>query len=118
MAAVQCRHGSYRVVFRFEGKQHSFTLGEVSSAEAQTKAAQVDYLLMRLQQRLAIVPPGTGIVDYVRLDGNPPAEYHEPALPSTWRRMASPTNHSAALTTSRSWAPSRLHRESGFVGDR
>jgi hypothetical protein len=46
MAAVQCRNGSYRVVVRYDGKQHSFTLGEVSSNEAQNKAAQVDYLLM------------------------------------------------------------------------
>jgi len=88
MAAVQCRHGSYRVVFRYDGKQHSFTLGEVSSAEAQTKAAQVDYLLMRLRQRLATVPPGLGIVDYVQLDGNPPAKPQEPALPPARTTLA------------------------------
>lgn len=69
MAGVQYRHGSYRVIFRYQGKQHAFTLGEVSSDEATNKAAQVDYLLMRLNQRLATVPAGMDIVDYVQLDG-------------------------------------------------
>jgi hypothetical protein len=71
--AVQHRHGSYRVIFRYHGKQHSFTLGEVSSEEAGAKAAHVDYLLMRLKQRLATVPQGIGIVEYVQFDGKPPS---------------------------------------------
>ena len=69
MAGVQHRHGSYRVIFRYQGKQHSFTLGEVSSDEAANKAAQVDYLLMRLSQQLATVPVGMDIIDYVQFDG-------------------------------------------------
>lgn len=46
MAAVQQRNGRYRVLFRFHGKQHTFTLGRVSETEAQAKADQVEYLLM------------------------------------------------------------------------
>jgi hypothetical protein len=53
MAGVQQRRGSYRVYFRYQRRQYSFTLGEVSSEEAQTKARQVEYLLMRLEKRLA-----------------------------------------------------------------
>jgi integrase len=73
MASLQHRHGSYRVIFRYQAKQHSFTLGEVSNDEAQAKAAQVEYLLMRLKQRLATLPAGVGIVEYLQFDGNPPA---------------------------------------------
>jgi integrase len=79
MAAVQERHGSYRVIFRYHGKQHSFTLGEVSSDEAATKVGHVEYLLMRLKQRLATLPPGTDIVEYLQFDGKQPIAAGEPA---------------------------------------
>jgi integrase len=69
MAGIQYRNGSYRVHFRYQGKQHAFTLGEVSKDEAETKSAQVDYLLMRIKQRLATIPPGMGIVEYLQFDG-------------------------------------------------
>ena len=69
MSGIQNRQGSYRIQFRYQGKLFGFTLGEVSSEEAATKAAQVDYLLMRLKQRLATIPPGMGIVEYVQFDG-------------------------------------------------
>src|SRR5581483_1034058 len=69
MAGIEQRSGSFRIVFRYQGKKHHFTLGEVSSDEADNKARQVDYLLMRLKQRLATIPPGVDIVDYVQFDG-------------------------------------------------
>lgn len=55
MSGIQFRHGGYRVSFRYQGKRHIFTLGEVPKDEAENKARQVDYLLMRLKQRLAIL---------------------------------------------------------------
>src|SRR5215469_8679150 len=73
MASLQFRSGSYRVLFRHHGKQHTFTIGDVSKDEAESKAQQVDYLLMRLSQRLATVPTGMGIVEYLEFDGKPPA---------------------------------------------
>ena len=72
MAALQHRNGSYRVIFRYHGKQESFTLGSVSKDEAEKKAAQVDYLLLRLKQKLLSLPPLTGIVDFLQHDGKPP----------------------------------------------
>lgn len=69
MAGLQQRNGSYRILFRHQGKQHAFTLGKVSEKEAETKVSHVDYLLMRLEQRLAVVPSGMSIVDYVQFDG-------------------------------------------------
>src|SRR5262245_36125302 len=70
--ATQLRGKSYRILFRYHGKQYAFPLGTVTEAEAEAKSAQVDYLLMRLKQGLIEVPQGTGIVDFVRFDGRPP----------------------------------------------
>lgn len=72
MATLQERNGSYRVLFVYQGKRHGFTLGKVSHDEAETKARQVDYLLLRLKQGYMSVPSGMDIVTYMELDGNPP----------------------------------------------
>jgi integrase len=49
----------------------------VSAEEAASKAAQVDYLSMRLKQRLIELPPGIDIVEFVQFDGKPPADVQE-----------------------------------------
>jgi hypothetical protein len=72
MAGLQERGGSYRVFFRFRGKQQTFPLGKVSKQEAEAKSAQVDYLLLRLKQRLIELPPGVAITDFLQHDGKPP----------------------------------------------
>jgi hypothetical protein len=69
MAWTQERAGSFRVLFRFQGKEHAFTLGRVSPDEAANKVAHVDYLLMRLKQRLVELPAGVDIVSFVEQDG-------------------------------------------------
>jgi len=73
MASLQERTGTYRVIFRFHGKQHFVMIGKVSPEEAEAKAAQVDYLLMRLKQGLIELPLGVGIAEFVQHDGKPPA---------------------------------------------
>jgi hypothetical protein len=50
VAWVQARNGSWRVLFRYAGKQHTFWLGEVTDKEANAVADKVDYWLMRLKQ--------------------------------------------------------------------
>ena len=69
MAALQNRNGSYRVFFEYQRKPRVFTIGRVTKAEAKSKADQVDYLLIRLGQGLIELPPGVGIVEFVRQDG-------------------------------------------------
>ena len=49
MASLQERNGSYRILFCHHGKLHTFTIGKVEKDEAENKARQVDYLLMRLR---------------------------------------------------------------------
>jgi integrase len=72
MASLQERNGSYRILFCYHGKLHAFTIGKVGKDEAENKARQVDYLLMRLKQRLVVLPEGTDIVTFVEHDGKPP----------------------------------------------
>jgi site-specific recombinase XerD len=84
MASLQERNGSYRVLFKYHDKLHSFTLGKVTPDEADAKARQVDYLLMRLKQRLIQLPPAIDIVQFVRHDGTPPPP--GPALPESPRK--------------------------------
>jgi integrase len=81
MAFLQERNGSYRILFFYHGKLHSFTVGKVEKDEAEAKARQVDYLLMRLKQKLVAVPDGTDIVSFVEHDGTPPEAV--PTLPAT-----------------------------------
>src|SRR5262245_44739103 len=73
MAALQERNGSYRLIFDYHGKQWAFTLGRVGESEAEAKAAQVEYLLMRLTPGLTTMPPATGFLAFVSPDGAPPA---------------------------------------------
>ncbi len=77
MAAIEERSGRYRIHFRWHGKQEKLALGKVSAEEAANKAAQVDYLLMRLKQRLIELPPDVDIVEFVQFDGKPPADVQE-----------------------------------------
>ncbi len=83
MAWTQFRSGSYRILFRHGGKQHAFTIGGVSQAEADAKAAHVDYLLMRLKQGLIELPAGVDIVSFVEQDG-----HAAPAQKATARRQS------------------------------
>jgi hypothetical protein len=69
MASLQNRNGSYRILFAYQRKQRTFTIGRVTDAEAKTKADHVDYLRMRLAQGLIALPPGSDIVVFLRHDG-------------------------------------------------
>lgn len=95
MASLQQHNGSYRVIFRNRGKQHCVPIGKVSAEEAKAKAAQVEYLLLRLEQRLIELPPEVDIAEFVRFDGKPPPGAVTPArlLPRTrlWQRSATVT---------------------------
>ena len=84
MASLQERNGSYRILFCHHGKLHAFTIGKVEKGEAENKSRQVDYLLMRLKQKLIALPEGTDIVTFIQHDGNPPDA--GPTLPNAPRQ--------------------------------
>lgn len=72
MASIGERRGSFRVFFRWRGRQYAETLGKVTRDEADAKAAHVDYVLLRMKQGLMEVPPGVGVVDFVVHDVRAP----------------------------------------------
>jgi integrase len=72
MASLQKKSDSYYCQFCYHGRRHTFTVGAVEQAEAENKARHVDYLLMRLKQRLVVLPEGTDIVTFIEHDGKPP----------------------------------------------
>lgn len=74
MASIHHKGEAWHCQFLYHGKRHTFSLGKVNQEEAETKANQVDYLLMRLKQKLLHLPPGMDIVAFVQFDGNPPQE--------------------------------------------
>ncbi|WP_165253243.1 hypothetical protein [Paludisphaera soli] len=76
MAAIQRRGDSFRILFNHDGKQWGLGLGKVTQREAQSKAEQVDYLLMRLRQRLVEIPEGVDVLAFMRHDGSPPTVAH------------------------------------------
>jgi hypothetical protein len=54
MATLQERNARFRVLFCYNGKRETFTIGKVSRQEAESTSAQVDYLLMRIEQHAII----------------------------------------------------------------
>jgi len=103
MSALQFRNGSYRILFRYLGKQQAFSIGPVEQDEAKAKAGQVDLLLLRLSQRLAVIPPGMTVIDYLKFDGRPlPANATEAKatrLSTLKDKYLAATEHSLAGTT-------------------
>ena len=69
MASLQNRNGSFKLTFFYRGKRRYLTLGKITEAEAEAKSSQVDYLLLRIKQKLVRVPAGVEIEDFVLNDG-------------------------------------------------
>ncbi|HUY87555.1 MAG TPA: site-specific integrase [Pirellulales bacterium] len=113
MATLQERNGSFRILFVYHGKRETFTLGRVARDEAESKASQVEYLLMRLKQGLISIPPATGIVDFLLYDGKSapgpaPIEADSKAITLARLREKYLATHEASLEPS-TIATTRLH---------
>jgi integrase len=72
MAALQHRNGSYRLLYQYEGKQQTLTIGPVTLSEARQWRGKAEHLLMRLKQRLLEMPAGCTINDFILHEGKPP----------------------------------------------
>jgi integrase len=66
MAALQERNGSYRLIFWFNGKQHTFTIGRVPEAEAEDTAATVGRLVRAVEEKRVKIPAGLDVASFVR----------------------------------------------------
>ena len=65
----------------------TFALGKVSEDEARAKSSQVDYLLMRLKQRLIDLPPGVEIVGLSAMTASRPLHLLTPDPPLCLRKQ-------------------------------
>jgi integrase len=72
MASLQQKGESWYCQFMYRRRRHTLTLGKVHENEAKATAARIDYLLMRVRQRLLEVPHGVDIVTFLEFDGKPP----------------------------------------------
>jgi hypothetical protein len=72
MAALQTRNGVHRLLFQYNGKQHTYTVGEVPDDEALRWKSRTEQLLMRIKQGMLEVPRGVNISDFILHDGKPP----------------------------------------------
>ncbi len=78
MASIQKKGDAWYCQFMHRGERHTFTIGKVEEIEARAVKGKVEYLLMRIKQRLLDLPAGCDITTFVQSDGKPPDE-PEPA---------------------------------------
>ena len=69
MPSLQKKGNGWYCQFLYHGKRHTVSIGQVSETEAQAKSDQMNYLLMRLRQRLIELPPGVDIREFLQRDG-------------------------------------------------
>jgi integrase len=73
MAAVQERNGRFRILFRYAGKQHAFTIVEdIDRKTADGRASKAEELLRLLKSGRITLPPAIDIATFVEHDGKPP----------------------------------------------
>ncbi len=72
MASLQKKGDSWYCQFLYQRQRHTLAVGKVKESEAKATAARVDYILMRIRQRLLEVPAGMSILTFIEHDGKPP----------------------------------------------
>lgn len=85
MASLQSRNGSWRVLFRYKGQWHAFTIGEVSAADAAVHKASTEELLRLLKRNLLDLPSGCTIEHFLFHRGKPPE--HETATSNAKKEL-------------------------------
>ena len=82
MAGLQQKGEHWYCTFRYLGKRHTFTVGNVPEEIAQATASRTDLLLYRLKNRLIEIPPGVSISDFIQFDGKPAPVSVTPPAPA------------------------------------
>src|SRR5260370_20197062 len=68
VASLEKRNQTYRIVFRYDGKRHGFSLGTGDRHEAETLAGGVEKTLMRLEHNLRKLHACVDIVTLAKND--------------------------------------------------
>jgi integrase len=79
VASLQKKGDSWHCQFVWKKQRRTWVLGKVEEAEAHATRGKVEYLLLRLRQRLIDLPPGMDVVDFLACDGKPPDRAPPPA---------------------------------------
>jgi integrase len=88
MATLQERNGSFRILFCYQGKRLTSTLGKVAREEAEGTLGQFELLLLRIKQNLIQVPADDDIADFLLRGGKAPEPNALPILdPINFRRF-------------------------------
>ena len=72
MASIESRNGSTRIVFRHNGRRHTFTIGDADAQAAETYRSSTDELLRLLKRNFVSIPAGISIEDFMFHRGKPP----------------------------------------------
>ena len=69
MASLEKRSNFFRVVFMYQGRRYSYSLGTGNRPDAEELRGGIEKTLMRIEQNLLKVPAGLDIVTFVKNDG-------------------------------------------------
>jgi integrase len=69
MASLEKRSNFFRVVFMYQGRRYSYSLGTGNRLDAEALRGGIEKTLMRIEQNLLKVPAGLDIVTFVKNDG-------------------------------------------------
>lgn len=79
MASIECRNGSWRVIFYYKREKRAFAIGEVSPTDASVYKASTEELLRLLKRNLVSIPAGCSIEDFMFHRGKPPEHLGAPS---------------------------------------
>ncbi len=82
MAAIQLRNGTYRILFRYQGKQYTYSVGQVTDLDARIALSKVENWLGRIKARLVTPPPADRIIEFIQNDGALPERCQPPPAPA------------------------------------
>jgi integrase len=121
MASLQKKGESWYCQFMHERRRHTFTIGKVAEAEAQTTAARIDYILMRVRQQLLEVPDEMDILTFIKHDGKPPAVAPRGVVNTTFatlrERYLATFGHGALESNTLYTAKTHLNHLGATLGD-
>jgi|CXWL01.1.fsa_nt_gi integrase len=72
MAGIRRKGEAFYCTFRFQGRRHYFTVGDVTEAQALAKGTEVDETLALIERGRLTVPDGVSLEDFVASGGKAP----------------------------------------------
>ena len=105
MAGIQLRGDTYRVYFRYNRKQYSYPVGQVTETDAHIALAKVNNWLGRIKAHLVEAPPDEKIIEFIQHDGVLPGCYQEPKPALTLAQIRDQYLDSSKARRVLGWAP-------------